>query len=584
MGDKITAKEIAERAGVNIIPGHPGPVADADEAAAVAAAIGYPVMLKASAGGGGKGMRMAGDAEACRRGFERATSEARASFGDGRIFIEKFIEEPRHIEIQILGDRRGNMVHLGERECSVQRRHQKVIEEAPSPLLDAEMREAMASQALALARAVGYESAGTVEFVVDAERRFYFLEMNTRLQVEHPVTEFVTGLDLVELMIRIAAGESLPVTQQDVRIEGWAVEARLYAEDPERDFLPSAGRVERLRFPAEVNGLRVDAGVAEGGEVSIYYDPMIAKVIAGGDERPLAIETLRAALDQLRVDGIMSNALFLASILGSKRFIDGDLSTDLIGKAYPDGFAPTRMSPPLRASLLAVATVVHMRYRERAGRAGGSSSRDEGAVDLVVHHDGEYVELTHSSEAGAERIEAKSRGGMIGGASEGASESSEGASGGGTTWRIETEWQPGQASLWWGRVNRDERCIQVRRLSIGYRLESRGVRTDVVVMSPRAARLHALMPGKRASRQFRYLRSPMPGLLIAVKVAPGETVKLGQELAVVEAMKMENTLRAEHEGMVSAIHAAPGDNLAANQTILEFGSAPDRHSELETGP
>ena len=548
MGDKIQSKKLARDAGVSSVPGHLAVIPDADSAVAVARDIGYPVMIKASAGGGGKGMRIAANDEETRDGFRSAASEAKSSFGDDRIFIEKYIEEPRHIEIQVLGDTFGNLVYLGERECSIQRRHQKVIEEAPSPFVDLKTRKAMGEQAVALAHAVDYRSAGTVEFIVDRERNFYFLEMNTRLQVEHPVTELVTGLDLVELMIRIAAGERLSFAQKDVRLEGWAIEARIYAEDPRRNFLPSTGRLVRYLPPAG-EGLRLDTGVFEGSEISVYYDPMIAKLVASGPDRNTAIERLRGALDGFYVAGVQQNIAFLAAAVAKPRFSKGTLSTNFIAEEFPGGFAPpSGFVEPDRVILLAAA-LAHRRIREREGAIDGQllGAYTEIAERLVVLLDGRSYPVSLRPEEGAYRVEIEREGCLA-----------------------STDWRLGEALLQ-VRVGERVATVQIDRLpAAAFRLAHGGVIRRAQVLPPRAAELLALMPEKQASDTSRLLLSPMPGLLSSVTVSQGQEVKTGEPLAVVEAMKMENILRAERDGRIARIRANPGDSLAVDQVILEF--------------
>ena len=548
MGDKIESKKLARAAGVSTVPGYLDIVPDAESAVRIARDIGYPVMLKASAGGGGKGMRIAASDEEARDGFRAAAGEARSSFSDDRIFIEKYIEEPRHIEIQVLGDAHGNLVYLGERECSIQRRHQKVIEEAPSPFLDIATREAMGRQAVALARAVGYRSAGTVEFIVDQRRNFYFLEMNTRLQVEHPVTELVTGLDLVELMIRVAAGEPLPLAQKDLRLKGWAIEARIYAEDPRRNFLPSIGRLVRY-LPPVGEGLRLDAGVAEGTEISVYYDPMIAKLVAFGPDRDTAIDRLRDALDEFYVSGVQHNIGFLAALATKPRFRAGALSTNFIAEEFPGGFtAPADFVEADRMILLA-AGLAHRRIRERETAIEG---RLTGApVDLperaIVLLDGRSHSVSVRPEGGAYRVDIE-----------------------GESVLAATEWQPGQPVL---RVRAEEHvtAVQIERLpGSGFRLVHGGVVRRAQVLSPRAAELLALMPQKQTVDATRLVLSPMPGLLSSLVVSQGQEVKAGEPLAIVEAMKMENVLRAERDGRIARIRVSPGDSLAVDQVILEF--------------
>jgi propionyl-CoA carboxylase alpha chain len=552
MGDKIESKKLAQKAGVSTVPGHPDVVPDVDSAVRIAAKVGYPVMIKASAGGGGKGMRIAHNEAETREGFTLARSEAKSSFGDDRVFIERFIEHPRHIEIQVLADAHGNTVHLGERECSIQRRHQKVIEEAPSPFLDARTRAAMGAQAVALAKAVGYTSAGTVEFIVDAKRNFYFLEMNTRLQVEHPVTEYVTGLDLVEQMIRIGAGEKLGFGQKDVKLQGWAIEARVYAEDPLRNFLPSTGRLVRYRGPEEDDHVRVDTGVFEGGEISMFYDPMIAKLVAGGATRQEAIERMRDALDQFYVRGISHNIPFLASVLGHPRFVEGRLSTGFIAEEYPDGLQPRPLTERERLQALAVAGALQQRETARRGgitgrlHAGAPGAPSSWVIRLA--EEDHQVEL-HSLHEGC-RV---------------------------TLWQngrkrdldVIHTWNPGDP-LFRGVVDGDPVCVQVDGRGVGWRLSHAGVQADLRIMSPRAAALLHRMPKKQPPDLSRLLLSPMPGLLLRLAVAEGDNVKAGEELAVVEAMKMENVLRAERDGVIRKIHAGAGDSLAVDQSILEF--------------
>jgi propionyl-CoA carboxylase alpha chain len=548
MGDKINSKRLAGEAGVNTIPGSADIIRDANHAVRIARDIGYPVMLKASAGGGGKGMRVARNDDECRDGFERATNEARSSFGDARVFIEKFIEEPRHIEIQVIGDRHGKLVYLGERECSLQRRHQKVIEEAPSPFIDNKTRTAMGEQAVALARAVNYHSAGTVEFIVDADRNFYFLEMNTRLQVEHPVTEFVTGLDLVELMIRVAAGEPLPLSQADVKLNGWAIEARVYAEDPFRNFLPSVGRLVRYLPPTESDVVRVDTGVYEGGEVSVHYDPMIAKLITYGVDRIEAIDRMRDALNDFYIRGVSHNISFLGALIEHSRFIDGRLSTNLIAEEYPGGFNAADVvhdDPPL---LIAACGAMHRRYRERAAKISGQLPGYEPKVDdqwVIVMGGHNHPITVLPAEGGYDVVYS------------------------GNTYRVTTDWQFGQP-LFRGEINGTHVSIQVERRDLSYRLFHWGAQVDVMVVSARGAELLARMPVKEPPDMSKYLLSPMPGLLSQLLVAIGEGVKQGQDLAVVEAMKMENMLRAEREGKVVKLFASVGDTLAVDQPIIEF--------------
>ncbi len=550
MGDKITSKQLAADAGVNTIPGFSDVIENADHAVSIAEKVGYPVMIKATAGGGGKGMRVAKNDDECREGFQRATGEARTAFGDDRVFIERFIEEPRHIEIQVMADRHGNIVHLFERECSLQRRHQKIIEESPSPLLDDVTRAAMGEQAVALARAVDYQSAGTVEFIVDADRKFYFLEMNTRLQVEHPVTEFVTGLDLVELMIRVAAGEPLPMTQAEIRQEGWAIEARIYAEDPLRNFLPSVGRLVRYLPPDESETVRVDTGVEEGDEVSIHYDPMIAKLITYGFTRDLAITHMRAALNHFYLSGVSHNIGFLAALIEHPRFREGRLTTNMIAEEYPDGFHPADVVHDEPALLIAVAASIHRRYMDRAASISGQMAGYEREVqgDWVVVMDGKHhaVNVTPLEGGGGHDVAYQDE-----------------------HYRVLSDWQFGQP-LFIGTVNDAKVCMMLERRNMIYRLFHWGSQVDVMVLTAKAAELLACMPIKEPPDTSQFLLSPMPGMLSQLMVDVGSEVKRGQELAVVEAMKMENVLRAERDGTVHKSLATVGDTLAVDQPILEF--------------
>ncbi len=548
MGDKIESKRLAAEAGVDTIPGHMQLIEDAEEAAKIAAEIGYPVMIKAAAGGGGKGMRIARDEAEAKSGFGSARNEARASFGDERIFIEKFIQQPRHIEIQVLADGHGNTVHLGERECSIQRRHQKVIEEAPSPALDATTRQAMGEQAVALARAVDYRSAGTVEFIVDKNKKFYFLEMNTRIQVEHPVTELVTGLDLVAWMIRIAAGEALGFGQNEIKLTGWALEARVYAEDPLRNFMPSIGRLVRYREPKTGAHLRVDSGVTEGSEITVHYDPMIAKVVSYGETRDGAIRELQAALDAFYIRGIRHNLGFLAAVLAKDRFQEGRLSTDFIAEEFPEGFHQTAALAAAQESLIAVAALVQRRTAERAVRIDG------GLANAAPHSLDEWV-VRLNGEPHAVTISAIDKGYRVTGAVEDSV--------------IESDWRPGEP-LFFGRIDGRPITVQIDRCGPGLILSHGGAEVEALVLRPHVAALAARMPAKEPPDLSRFLLSPMPGLLVKLAVEAGQEVKAGEELAVVEAMKMENVLRAERDGMVVRVHAEPGASLAVDQTILEF--------------
>ncbi|MCW5751726.1 MAG: acetyl/propionyl/methylcrotonyl-CoA carboxylase subunit alpha [Alphaproteobacteria bacterium] len=548
MGDKIESKKLAKAAGVNTIPGYLGAISGPDEAAKIAAEIGYPVMIKASAGGGGKGMRLAWNEGECREGFVSATSEARSSFGDERVFIEKFIQEPRHIEIQVLGDRHGNIVYLGERECSIQRRHQKVIEEAPSPLIDAATRKAMGEQAVALAREVGYFSAGTVEMVVGPDKSFYFLEMNTRLQVEHPVTELVTGIDLVEMMIRVAAGEKLPFTQEQIELNGWAMESRIYAEDPYRGFLPSTGRLQRYRMPQEGRHVRIDTGVTEGSEISLYYDPMIAKLCTWGRDRNEAIRHMRGALDATEIDGISHNVNFLAAVAGHPRFQAGRLSTAFIAEEFPDGFQGAALPEAERNAVLSVAVFAHLESEARARRISGQMPgyRPEAVGELVLFvGDDRHVAQVQPAVDG---IDVTIGDHII---------------------PVRSHWRPG-ARRFEGVVQNQPFSALIRPRPEGFRITHGGADLDILVRTPRAAELARHMPVKLPPDTSKFLLCPMPGLVVSIAVSEGEQVKAGQPLAVVEAMKMENVLRAERDGTVAKVAARPGDSLAVDQVILEF--------------
>jgi propionyl-CoA carboxylase alpha chain len=549
MGDKIASKKLALEAKVNTIPGHNQAVTSADEAVEIARRIGYPVMIKASAGGGGKGLRIAHDDTQCREGLAACRNEAKNAFGDDRVFIEKFIEEPRHIEIQVLGDAHGNYVYLNERECSIQRRHQKVIEEAPSPFIDEATRKAMGEQAVQLARAVKYQSAGTVEFVVGRDRSFYFLEMNTRLQVEHPVTEFITGLDLVELMIRVAAGERLPFTQKDVQRTGWAIECRINAEDPLRGFLPSSGRLVKFIPPPETPGqVRVDTGVYEGGEVSMYYDSMIAKLICHGATRDQAIARMREALNAFVIRGVASNIAFQAALLQNPRFLSGNFNTGLIAEEYPKGFQATSLVHDDPLLLAAVAALARRRYIARAVQTTGQLRGHQRHVgdDWVVAIGSKRFPLRLTSVAGGCRIE------FEGEASE-----------------LLSDWKLGDL-IFRGHWNGQEICLQIQRVGWKYRLMHWGTQVDATVLTARQAYLLSLMPEKPAPDMSRFLLSPMPGLLTDLLVKAGQEVKAGERLAVIEAMKMENTLRAEADSVVKEVFAARGDSLAVDQPILAF--------------
>ncbi len=559
MGDKIESKKAAARAKVSTVPGHLGEISDAKHAQVIAAEVGYPVMIKASAGGGGKGMRIAYDAKECAEGFQLARSEAKASFGDDRIFIEKFIIDPRHIEIQVLGDKHGNIIYLGERECSIQRRNQKVIEEAPSPLLDEKTRRAMGEQAVALARAVGYDSAGTVEFVAGQDRSFFFLEMNTRLQVEHPVTELITGVDLVEQMIRVAAGEPLKMKQADVKLNGWAVESRIYAEDPYRNFLPSIGRLTRYRPPVEgplgTGVVRNDTGVFEGGEISMYYDPMIAKLVTHAPTRLEAIDLQAQALDAFAIDGIQHNIPFLTSIMQNAVWRSGKLSTGFIKQEFPEGFVPRVAAGEDLETLVAVAAAIdhqgNTRRRAISRQMGGPSVRFAAHRVVAV-----------GSLAQAVQVE-----GQIGSPTIITMLNDEGAPQKRLT--LVSAYWPGEP-LWQGTVDGRTVSVQVRSLLNGHDLAYRGIAAKTHVYTAREAELAALMPIKAAADMSKYLLCPMPGLIKAVHVTEGADVKAGDPLAVVEAMKMENVLRAERDGIVKSVKAKAGESLAVDAVIMEF--------------
>jgi propionyl-CoA carboxylase alpha chain len=554
MGDKIASKKLAVEARVNTIPGWNDAIESAERAVEIARDIGYPVMIKASAGGGGKGLRVAWDDTQAREGYASCRSEAMSSFGDDRVFIEKFVEQPRHIEIQVLGDAHGNVVYLDERECSIQRRHQKVIEEAPSPFISDATRAAMGAQAVALAKAVNYQSAGTVEFVVGADQRFYFLEMNTRLQVEHPVTEAITGLDLVEWMIRVAAGEALPFAQEDVKRDGWAIECRINAEDPARGFLPSTGRLVRFQPPAEGDGVRVDTGVVEGGEIPMYYDSMIAKLIVHAPDRAQAIARMRAALDAFVIRGISSNIGFQAALLAHPRIGAGDFDTGFIAQEFAQGFDAAKASHEDPDFLVALVAGVHRRMRDRAvrisGQVPGHGARIAETYTVVVNAaDGRHVQrpVRVSAPNGSMLVTVGDR-------------------------RYELAQEPGglrdiRAS---GRCNGVPYTAQVERIGAWQRVLHHGASIDAMVLSPRAAELHALMPHKPPPDTSKFLLSPMPGLLVHVAVTPGQQVHAGERLAVVEAMKMENILVAAQDATVSEVLAKQGESLAVDQAILKF--------------
>jgi propionyl-CoA carboxylase alpha chain len=558
MGDKIESKKAAARAKVSTVPGHLGIIEDAEEAVRIAEQIGFPVMIKASAGGGGKGMRIAHSRDQVAEGFARARSEAKSSFGDDRVFVEKFITDPRHIEIQVLGDKHGNVIHLGERECSIQRRNQKVVEEAPSPLLDEATRRAMGEQAVALAKAVGYDSAGTVEFVAGQDKSFYFLEMNTRLQVEHPVTELVTGIDLVEQMIRVAAGEKLAMTQADVRMSGWAVESRIYAEDPYRNFLPSIGRLVRYRPPREGTigdvTVRNDTGVAEGGEISLHYDPMVAKLVTHAPTREEAIEAQADALDAFVIDGVQHNIPFLSALMQHPRWQAGNLSTGFIAEEYPQGFHPIAPEGETATRLAAVAAALDHIGNERKRRISGQlkSTRVTFDQERVVRLGSREFHI--DMEDSIERLVVAFRR-EDGGASD--------------RHMVRSAWRPGTPT-WAGLIDEAWATVQVRPILNGFQLSYRGVQTPAHVYTPQEAAAARLMPVRKQTNSGKKLVCPMPGLVVSIAVVPGQEVKAGETLAVVEAMKMENVLRAERDGVVKTIHAKPGETLAVDAVILEF--------------
>jgi propionyl-CoA carboxylase alpha chain len=554
MGDKIESKKAAAAAKVSTVPGYMGEIEDTKQAVKIAEEIGYPVMMKASAGGGGKGMRIAFNRREVEEGFPLARSEAKASFGDDRMFIEKFIVDPRHIEIQLIGDKHGNVVYLAERECSIQRRNQKVIEEAPSPLLDERTRRAMGEQAVALAKAVGYDSAGTVEFVAGQDKSFYFLEMNTRLQVEHPVTELITGVDLVELMIRSAAGEKLPFRQSDVKLKGWAVESRVYAEDPFRNFLPSIGRLVKYRPPAEgtKDGVTVrnDTGVFEGGEISMYYDPMIAKLVTHAGTRIAAIDAQAEALDSFYIDGIQHNIPFLTALMQHPRWRKGALSTGFIKEEFPDGFQPRTAEGDELRVVAAVAAVIdhHNNVRRRAITHQMAGQPVQFARRRIVRVGKTNIAVEVVGSGDSYTVAFPETGGTL---------------------ALKSGWRPGQP-VWSGTVGDAHAAVQVRPILNGVSLSYRGIQVPVYVYTEREAALVAVMPEKAAADTSKFLLCPMPGLVKAIHVGEGQEVQAGDALAVVEAMKMENILRAERDGAVKKVNAKPGDSLAVDAVILEF--------------
>ena len=552
MGDKIASKKLAEKAKVNTIPGHNAAIGSPNEAVEIAKNIGYPVMIKASAGGGGKGLRVAYTEKETFEGFTACQNEARNSFGDDRVFIEKFVEEPRHIEIQILGDSFGNLVYLWERECSIQRRHQKVIEEAPSPFISEATRKAMGEQAVSLAQAVQYQSAGTVEFVVGKDESFYFLEMNTRLQVEHPVTEMITGLDLVEQMIRIAAGEKLSFTQKDIQRNGWAIECRINAEDPYRQFLPSTGRLVKYQPPPSSDGVRVDTGVYEGGEIPMFYDSMIAKLITHGANRDEAISKMQTALNQFVIHGIDSNIPFQATLMQHPDFISGKMNTGFIQQNFPKGFMGGVLSDEVKQLLCAIASSIHLQYVLRSGSISGqleghaSHVPTEYTVVIGEHGKQEYIDIVIELDGDGDHIEIQEK-----------------------EFVINSNWRPGEV-LFEGLVNNSPIVLQTLRNDVFYELIYNGISFKAMVMSRSKAQLQRLMPFKAPPDMSQYLLSPMPGLLSEISVELGQKVEVGQKLAIIEAMKMENVLTAQHAGVVGQIMAKKGESLAVDQIIIRF--------------
>ena len=554
MGDKITSKKIAQEAGVNTVPGYMGVIKDENEALSISEKIGYPVMIKASAGGGGKGMRIAWNDSEVKEGFQSSKNEAASSFGDDRIFIEKFVTQPRHIEIQVLADTKGNCIYLGERECSIQRRNQKVVEEAPSSFLDEKTRRKMGEQACNLAKAVGYSSAGTVEFIVDKDKNFYFLEMNTRLQVEHPVTELITGIDLVEQMILVAAGKPLSITQKDIKLTGWAIESRLYAEDPYRNFLPSIGRLTRYRPPAEIKDkhsiVRNDTGVYEGGEISMYYDPMIAKLCTWAPDRAKAIEQMRIALDRFEVEGIGHNLPFLSAVMDHKKFISGKITTAFIAEEYAEGFNGVDLSDDKIKDLAACAAAMNRVAEIRRTKISGRMDNHERRVgdDWVVQIAGKVFLLNVLADTAGANVIFEDE----------------------TSIRISGDWLPGKklANMTAGDKNL---VIKINKITGGFRMRTRGADLKVLVRTPRQAELSKHMQEKLPPDTSKMLLCPMPGLLVKIDVEIGQEVQEGQPLCTVEAMKMENILRAERKGVVAKINSSVGDSLAVDDIILEFG-------------
>ena len=554
MGDKITSKKIAQEAGVNTVPGYMGVIKDEDEALSISEKIGYPVMIKASAGGGGKGMRIAWNDSEVKEGFQSSKNEAASSFGDDRIFIEKFVTQPRHIEIQVLADNKGNCIYLGERECSIQRRNQKVVEEAPSSFLDEKTRRKMGEQACNLAKAVGYSSAGTVEFIVDKDKNFYFLEMNTRLQVEHPVTELITGIDLVEQMILVAAGKPLSITQKDIKLTGWAIESRLYAEDPYRNFLPSIGRLTRYRPPAEIKDkhsiVRNDTGVYEGGEISMFYDPMIAKLCTWAPDRAKAIEQMRIALDRFEVEGIGHNLPFLSAVMDHKKFISGKITTAFIAEEYSEGFNGVDLNDDEIKDLAACAAAMNRVAEIRRTKISGRMDNHERRVgdDWVVQIAGKVFLVNVLADTAGANVIFEDK----------------------TSIRVSGDWLPGKKLA---NMTAGDKIlvIKINKITGGFRMRTRGADLKVLVRTPRQAELSKHMQEKLPPDTSKMLLCPMPGLIVKIDVEIGQEVQEGQPLCTVEAMKMENILRAERKGVVAKINSSVGDSLAVDDIILEFG-------------
>ena len=554
MGDKISSKKLADEAGVSTVPGHMGLIESTEEAVKVSGDIGYPVMIKASAGGGGKGIRVAYNDKEVQEGFPAVKAEAKASFGDDRIFIEKFIEQPRHVEIQIMGDKHGNCIYLFERECSIQRRNQKVIEEAPSPLLDEATRKKMGEQAVALAKAVNYDSAGTVEFVASgADKSFYFLEMNTRLQVEHPVTEMITGVDLVEQMLRVASGEKLAIKQDDLKINGWAIESRVYAEDPYRKFLPSIGRLRRFHPPVEgplgEGTVRMDSGVREGDEISMFYDPMIAKLVTHGKDRDTALDTQASALDRFHIEGIQDNMPFIAAVVDEKRFRSGKITTAYIKDEFPDGFDGVPPTAEQETQLICAAAYVHGFFSRRtADTSGRIAPTPEARKDwVVILGDTHHPVTLELGEAGEAEITIN----------------------GGKPHTLVTPWHPGQ-HLVEGLLDGEPFAVKFADRTEGYLFRHRGVAVRALVCTPNVADLHARLPEKEKPDTSKLIISPMPGLVVSIDVEVGQEVQEGEAVCVVEAMKMQNIIRAEADGTVKAINVAAGDSVAADEIMVEF--------------